>query len=375
VRARPAVVACAVAALALFPASAGTGAPAQERTTSDRPDDVSGPQVHVLYVIPRDGEDRGLDTSGTISRTVDSWQTWLRRQTGGRILRADTFRGALDVSFFRLAASDADVAARGQYVREQLEAELYAAGYTSAGKMYAVYYDGSSTWSCGGADPEPAVRGNFSALYLKGAPPGAPPCASNRLGLDPPGYLEFAMLHELVHSLGFVPRCAPHARGDYEAGHVSDSPFDLMWSGSEPWRTDRPDEMQLDVGRDDYYAHGRSGCPDLASSPYLVDAPEVPAPPAEPGRVEVVSFTTSRAATPGRVFRATLTLNQAVGRATCRATLNGRALRAATSVQSRSARCSWALPRSATGRLRGNVAATTSLGSASRSFSARVSRR
>jgi hypothetical protein len=225
--------------------------------------------VHFLYVLPRDGVDRELDTNSAIPRSVASWQAWLRRETRGRPLAVDTFQGEPDVTFFRLAANDAVVAERGPFVREHLEEELFAAGFGSPTKIYAVYYDGTSTWSCGGGDPDPTFRGSFAALYLRGLPPGAPPCASNPLGVTPPGYFEFAMLHEIMHNLGFVPSCAPHAVRDFPAGHVSDSPFDLMWAGNAPWRTDVPDQMRLDVGRDDYYLHGRPGCSDFANNPYL----------------------------------------------------------------------------------------------------------
>lgn len=255
------------------------------RAATDMPDDVAGPQVHFLYVVPRDGEDRALDTSSTIERSVLSWERWLTGQTGGRGMRVDTYQGALDVSFFRLATADAVVAARGAFVRDQIEAELYAAGFTSPAKIYAVYYDGSSTTACGGADPQPSIRGAFAALYLKGTPPGAPPCSSIDLGLDPPSYHEFAMLHEIVHTLGFVPRCAPHARGDYDFGHVTDSRYDLMWTGNEPWGVFEPNKMQLDVGHDDYYGHGRSGCPDLAASPFLASLQTVSVTVSGPGTV------------------------------------------------------------------------------------------
>jgi hypothetical protein len=129
------------------------------------------------------------------------------------------------------------------------------------------------------------VRGNFSALYLKGAPPGAAPCPSHLLGSGRLDYFEFAMVHELVHSLGFVPRCAPHARGDYESGHVTDSRFDLMWTGSEPWGTSQPGLMQLDVGRDDYFRANVPGCPDLSSSPYLASVHRVSVTVTGPGSV------------------------------------------------------------------------------------------
>jgi hypothetical protein len=254
-----------LAAVLGHPSSAGAALP---RATTDRPDDQAGAQVHFVYVVPRDATDRELDTNGAIASSVASFQAWLLRETGGRALRVDTFRGELDVTFFRLATDDAVVAARGAYVREQIEEELFAAGFGSPTRVYGVYYDGGSTWACGGGDPQPEFRGAFGAMYLRGTPPGAS-CASNALGVTSPGYFEFGMLHEIVHTLGFVTTCAPHARGDYPAGHVSDSPFDLMWSGDAPWGVNFPDQMRFDVGHDDYYGHGRADCPDLANSPYL----------------------------------------------------------------------------------------------------------
>lgn len=251
----------AVAVLAATPAGA-----ALPRAATDRPDDRSSVQVHFLYVVPRDGVDRALDTGSVISASVNSWQAWLRRQTGGRELYVDTSQGELDVSFFRLATDDAVVAGRGPFVREQIEEEIFAAGFNSPTKTYAVYYDGTSTWSCGGADPQPTFRGSVAAMYLRGAPTGAPPCASNPLGVTPPGYFEFGMLHELMHNLGFVPSCAPHVT---QVDHVSDSPFDLMWGGDAPWGVGAPEAMRLDVGHDDYYGHGRADCPDFAHNPYL----------------------------------------------------------------------------------------------------------
>jgi hypothetical protein len=82
--------------------------------------------------------------------------------------------------------------------------------------------------------------------------------------------MDFAVLHEVMHTMGFVPTCAPHhTRG----GHVSDSPTDLMYAGDEPWRP-----SVLDVGQDDYYHAHRLGCLELAESLYL-EGNEPPAPP------------------------------------------------------------------------------------------------
>jgi uncharacterized protein involved in high-affinity Fe2+ transport len=67
---------------ALVVAAPGGAHSAVDRSTTDRPDDISGPQIHAVYVVPADGTDRGLDTNGTIAASVDNWETWLRGQTG-----------------------------------------------------------------------------------------------------------------------------------------------------------------------------------------------------------------------------------------------------------------------------------------------------
>jgi hypothetical protein len=114
-----------------------------------------------------------------------------------------------------------------------------------------------------------------ATLYLRGEPPGAPPCSSNCFAQseNAPGYLEFAMLHELVHTVGVVPTCAPHHT---QSGHVSDDPRDLMYAGPLPWNP-----SILDIGRDDYYGHGRTSCLDLARSAFL--DPSVPGAVPPPG--------------------------------------------------------------------------------------------
>ncbi len=88
----------------------------------------------------------------------------------------------------------------------------------------------------------PRAPGNVAAMYLNGLPTSPVPCATNRFASPgaAPGYLEFAMLHEILHTLGYVPTCAPnHTR----AGHVSDSPQDLMYAGELAWQP-----SALDVG-------------------------------------------------------------------------------------------------------------------------------
>jgi hypothetical protein len=332
------------------------------RAEADRPDEVRGPQIHVVYAVPSDRADRGLDTSGAIQGSVSLFQRWLAEQTGGPNLRVDTYMGMLDVTFARLDKTDAEISARGAFVREEIEAFLDRRGLTTAGKIYAVYYDGTSTYSCGGASWPPYVAGRLAAMYLNGLPQGPVPCSSNPLRSDTPWYWEFAMLHDLLHTLGIVPTCAPH---HWRAAHVSDSPNDLMWAGDEPWQL----PPQLDIGRDDYYGHGRADCADLAGSEYLTSTPVF----------EVASYRVG-VARAGRAFSVRLAVEvdgaaPATGSTVCTARLGTRTLRSRAGFTAGQGACTWTLPRTAVGkRLTGSIAVTTAEGSATRRFSLRVRR-
>ena len=181
----------------------------------------------------------------------------------------DTFQSSLDITFLHLSRTDAEVSSNGAYVRDVIERDLKAAGFNIANKIYAVYYDGRSTYACGGGAWPPSLPGVVAALYLLGEPPGAPPCWTNEFASPngPPGYLEFSMLHEILHTLGFVATCAPHHT---RSGHVSDSPQDLMYAGDDPWSP-----SVLDFGHDDYFMHGTPSCLDLAQNSFLGASGEI----------------------------------------------------------------------------------------------------
>ena len=242
------------------------------RSAADRPDELTGPQVRVLYVIPSDAEDRGYDTTVHIAYTVASFQRWLAGRTGGRAFRMDTYAGVLDVGFFRLSRTDAQVKSRGALVRNEIEEQLSAAGLISSGKLYLVYYDGGSTYSCGGASWPPSVPGRLAAMYLRGTPPGAS-CGGQTFVTAPdafPRYWEFAAVHDLVHTLGIVSRDAPHHTDAYPA-HVPE-PEDLMYSGTAPWAIGP--STTVDIGNDDYFGPAvPATLPTLDKSPYLAPAP------------------------------------------------------------------------------------------------------
>jgi hypothetical protein len=247
-----------------------------QRATEDRPDDLSGYQVHVMYILPSDGTDEELDINGAIARSVAAAQKWFVGQSNGRQLRLDTYQGVLDITFYRLRQSDREIRGRGPGVRDEIERRIRAAGFKHPQKIYAVYYGGGSDFACGGGAWPPFLRGTVAALYLKGTPYGYRPCATNPLAAseDTPGYWEFSFLHEILHTLGFVDDRAPnHTR----SGHVIDDPRDLMYAGPHPWRP-----SLLDIGRDDYFEHGQDYL-DLAKSVFLdPTAPDAVPPPGWP---------------------------------------------------------------------------------------------
>ena len=235
------------------------------RSTTDRQDESQESSIHFMYVIPSDGFDAQLDVAGMINRSVYSFQLWLAQRSGGWILRPDTYNdGILDITFYRLNRTDAQMQEYGAWVVTEIEKELKVAGFNDTNKIYSVYYGGGSTYACGGAAWPPYVPGQYVAMYLLAEPPGFnPPCSAKNLtnSVNYPGYWELAMLHDLFHALGAVSTDAPN---HHLSGHVSDSNTDLMYSGSLPWNP-----STLDYGKNDYYQHENSEIVDIEDSTFL----------------------------------------------------------------------------------------------------------
>lgn len=230
-----------------------------ERGTADRADDKTGPQVHVLYVLPSDGVDREIDTLGQIEGSVKAWNKWFVTQTGKEI-RVDTYGGGtLDVTFLRLPRTDAEMNAAGGNVRDKLEFHLLANSFDAVDKVYLVYYGGAGD-GCGRGAWPPVRHGNVAAMYV-----GSPNCTPLALAgeNDPPAFWDFLAPHEILHVLGFAPSCAAHHS---ENGHVTDSPLDLLYSGGgQPWAP-----STLDVNHDDYFGNTNAACPaEIGNSAFL----------------------------------------------------------------------------------------------------------
>ncbi|MDF1502180.1 Ig-like domain-containing protein [Roseisolibacter sp. H3M3-2] len=236
------------------------------RALADRPDDFLGPQVHVLYLVPADGVDLGLDSVPTLATSLASAQNWLAARTEGRRLRLDTYEGRLDVSFVRLRRTGAQLRAFSLGMHDSVAAEVRARGFDRADRIYLAYYEGTHVYACGLSHWPPLVPGRLSTLFLEGVHDTPQRCGDRRFATAagaPAGYLEFAALHEILHALGIVGERAP----DYAAwAHVGNDPRDLMYTGPLPWTP-----AVVDAARRNYFnpAGLPAGQPNLATSPYV----------------------------------------------------------------------------------------------------------
>ncbi|TVQ02625.1 MAG: fibronectin type III domain-containing protein [Balneolaceae bacterium] len=255
-------------------------APIQDETTQtlppsrsfmDRPDEISGPQVHVIYAVPYDGLDRQLDANGTLTASIASFHNWFMQRSGLHI-RFDRYNGEVDITFHRFRLTDQELQPWSSRLVLRLQEELKTAGLIREDKIYLIYYDGSSSLACGGASWPPRVPGQSAALYLRGAPSPSS-CYSRSFvssATDFPQYWEFAALHDLLHVLGIVSENAPYHADDYPA-HINE-PVDLMHSGPQPWILG---EMTgIDVLGNNYFGPDVPGdAVHLADSPFVEKIP------------------------------------------------------------------------------------------------------
>ena len=248
-------------------AVATTRFPELPRVMSDRPDDVGGPQIHVVYAVASDGEDYELDTSGKILEMLRNMQVFMAERIG-QVFRIDTFEGLPDITFVRLGEwneSDLlDLNILHQGLQDtipvvdprQLRQALGQEREIDPDKYYAVFYtfDWGLNYITGSAD----VAGQLAGAYIS---------STEWARFDP--YLqivyEVTMIHEVFHLMGAVAACAPNqGRG----AHVVDHDLDIMSnSGAPHWEW-----TYIDYGNDDYYGHGRSDCVDISTSPYFEPA-------------------------------------------------------------------------------------------------------
>ena len=224
-----------------------SGVDIAERANEDRPDDKDGKQIHFVYAVQVGDESSEYDRDGDIALIATWMQEWLRERAG-MIWRFDTHNGELDVSFLPIRFVSEGLLGSaeesGGIIAQFTDAlEAREGGQLDPPKKYAVFfhYDGSE----GVFGPGGVASSQIAVTLIPG--PFHEDIASTAI-------------HELLHTFGAVPACAPHAT---PGSHVTDSRLDIMGGGQYV-------DGVLDWGNDDYFRHDNAGCLDIEDSPYWI---------------------------------------------------------------------------------------------------------
>ncbi len=208
------------------------------------PNTLSGSPVHWIYALPSDAPDRFSTFASRMQTDAEMIDAWWRREDPLRALRNDltqlTCGAQLDLTVLRLPQTSAQLMPEeGRFIT--LFNALPPAGFRSPFTKHLVYYDGPVAQAdlCGQGASDGSGFG-LAVVYVQ-ACSGAP--------------TSVIAAHELLHTLGAVPRGAPHRCPDPQGGHTCDAASDLM----HPLLDGSPlDAKLLDPGRDDYYGHASS---------------------------------------------------------------------------------------------------------------------
>jgi hypothetical protein len=274
---RVTLVAAVLASLWFAPGAFAAGWCGAGESQTDRPDTVTGEQVHLVYAVPADGADNFAAVANRMADDMTSIATWWTGQDASRAPRFDlaTFPAGtcVDISSVRLPDSSGSLVG-GSAAFQRVANDLITSGFGSDFKRYVIYYDGPPVEPnvCGTGAGDFGHGLGFAIVWLAGCS-NAPSDA--------------VAAHELVHALGAVPAGAPHECPPPNEMHVCDSTLDLMYwlDSGQPLAT-----RFLDINHDDYYEHPTNGI-DIRNSLWLrhLDTPQQPFSAAISGIGSVVS--------------------------------------------------------------------------------------
>jgi hypothetical protein len=235
--------------------------------------ELSSPdQIRFVYAVPSDGTDDFAAVASGMATDAAWISEWWQGQDPSRTPRFDRFPfpncpagfGQLDIGFVRLTPQ---AAVFESSKTPSLDLDRALAGKFLPDQKTIVYYDGPIQ------DPNLCGATDFLSDFA-GGDVGIAYVFMQSCSLGPPGSGRTAAVaaHELSHSLGAVPRGAPHECPD-NPNHACDDTHDLMY----PFIGDDEslDSITLDVGRDDYYGHTGPQW-DIRDSLWLENLPQVP---------------------------------------------------------------------------------------------------
>jgi hypothetical protein len=221
---------------------------------ADRAPAVAGHPIRVLYAFPTDGVDRAEELAPRLAADIEEIEAWWQREDPSRKPRFDQTAFACgvqpDLGKYRLPRTAGELTSSDATWSLLLET-LQTWPLASLTK-FVVYYDGPADARLCGRGGGVAGGGAFGiAVVFLAACPNVSTAST--------------AAHELLHSLGAVPRSGAVNTCPASPGHVCDSTGDLMYPNAQyaPLSS-----FQLDVGRNDYYGHS-GAWQDVQDSPWL----------------------------------------------------------------------------------------------------------
>jgi len=270
------LVAVAAASLWFAPGALAAGWCGNAQSPTDRPDVVTGPQIHAIVALPIDAPDTFAADATRIADDVASIDAWWTAQDPTRVPRfdlADFPAGrCLDLSFVRLPGPSASYSVTSSSAASATFAavvnQLEALGFVDIWKKYLVYLGGFGAPTdnvCGTGSGDFDRGESFATVWVRAC--GVP---TDAVGA-----------HELLHALGALPEGAPNVCtpatdpfGVVDLGHPCDSPTDILYPASSGVPLS---QLVLDYNHDDYYGHS-GDWDDIQDSLWLrhLNAPQEP---------------------------------------------------------------------------------------------------
>jgi len=226
------------------------------RFFEDQPDVNDDYQIHFIYLLSWEDEDKELDISGWIEKRVNSVNGKFLKMSArnkksngiGQQFKLDmTEEGKLDVTFVRMNVSKKQLDVP-DYPNGIIYDYLKRKGFDNPKKVYATFAGFKSKHgdSDGGEGGVPMMVIYTPAVKTYGTKD-----------------MDIVILHELFHAQGAAYACGERT---YKGAHVKGS--DVLASGKV--------STSIDSNNNTYYRHDIEGCPDLAKSVFVTPTAEDP---------------------------------------------------------------------------------------------------
>ena len=173
------------------------------RSLVDRPDEVTGYQVHLVYVVPTGSTDLNVDINGQIDSLVTEANSWLAAKLGHKFI-FDTFQGATDVTFLQSQYRVSELCRSDCEALTKLKNEFIAqnTNFNDSKTLLFVLGENLDTESCGWAN----YASNVALIHnLTDTRSGCNwSTGKSKTGLTHPAA---SIIHELIHTFGIHHVC------------------------------------------------------------------------------------------------------------------------------------------------------------------------